>query len=55
MSATVTGDWKDVSQCKVLVLLVHLLLTEIENMDEDKSITIKFKVLAYVYSFAFRG
>lgn len=54
MSATVTGDRKDVNQCKVLVLLVHLLLTDIENMDEDKSITIKFEVSAYVYSFALR-
>ena len=54
MSATVTGDWKDVNQCKALVLLVHLLLTEIEDMDEDKSIRIKFEVSAYVYSFALR-
>lgn len=54
MSAMVPGDWKDVSQCKVLVLLVHLLLTEMETMDEGKSLTIKFEVSAYVYSFALR-
>lgn len=48
MSATVTGRVEDVSQCKVLEFLVHLLLAEIENMKEDKSLTRKLEVSAYV-------